>query len=244
MIKHSTTKANQEDIQRMQNAERSSTNSDNQAFLTDVVNQVLAGEGVGWLKLNRLKKLMEDESYRDLVVTKLNKGLNKKISPDDHIDDVCISKPVYKGMLKCLQAVAHGLGHTYNNFGLGGMASVYQLMEIAHTHYWSKDLSEGGFDSSLMSQTSSPFGSKENLRSPQSPTHPEFSDASQRSDAPQVHLEMPHGHSTAHEGSQSTTDMFLDMFTKKGKFLSRLTSFDSEVKATSSIRTLPRGTRR
>ena len=134
---------------------------------------MLTGEGVGWLKLIRLKKLMEDESYRDLVVTKLNKGLNKKISPDDHIDDVVseawlsrfatnsrtfhfhrqyVSKPVYKGMLKCLQAVAHGLGHTYNNFGLGGMASVFQLMEIAHTHYWSKDLSEGGFDSSLMSQ--------------------------------------------------------------------------------------------
>lgn len=48
----------------------------------------MAGEGVGWLKLNRLKKLMEDESYRDFVVTKLNKGLNRKISPDDHIDDV------------------------------------------------------------------------------------------------------------------------------------------------------------
>lgn len=63
-------------------------------------------------------------------------------------------------------------------------------------------------------------------------------------DAPQVHLEMAHGHSTAHESSQSTTDMFLDMFTKKGKFLSRLTSFDSEVKATSSVRTLPRGIRR
>lgn len=31
---------------------------------------------------------MEDENYRDLVVTKLNKGLNRKISPDDHIDDV------------------------------------------------------------------------------------------------------------------------------------------------------------
>lgn len=63
-----------------------------------------------------------------------------------------ISKPVYKGMLKCLQAVTHGLAHTYNNFGLGGMASVFQMMEIAHTHYWSKDLSESGFDSSLMSQ--------------------------------------------------------------------------------------------
>ena len=53
-----------------------------------MVTQVLAGEGVGWLKLNRLKKLMEDENYRDLVVTKLNKGLNRKISPNDHIDDV------------------------------------------------------------------------------------------------------------------------------------------------------------
>ncbi|CAK9795534.1 MAP kinase-activating death domain protein [Anthophora plagiata] len=206
LIKHSTNKTNQEDLQRMQNnAERSSTNSDNQAFLTDVVNQVLTGEGVGWLKLNRLKKLMEDESYRDLVVTKLNKGLNKKISPDDHIDDVCISKPVYKGILKCLQAVAHGLGHTYNNFGLGGMASVFQLMEIAHTHYWSKDLSEGSFDPSLMSQTPSPFGSRENLKSSQSPTQSEFTDPSQKSEPPQIHLEMQHG-----------------------KFLSRLTSFDSE----------------
>lgn len=53
---------------------------------------MLAGEGVGWLKLNRLKKLMEDENYRDLVVTKLNKGLNRKISPDDHIDDVASLK--------------------------------------------------------------------------------------------------------------------------------------------------------
>ncbi|XP_076295275.1 rab3 GDP-GTP exchange factor isoform X2 [Lasioglossum baleicum] len=229
LIKHSTNKPTAEDIQRQQNAERSSTNSDNQAFLTDVVTQVLTGEGVGWLKLNRLKKLMEDESYRDLVVSKLNKGLNRKISPDDHIDDVCVSKPVYKGMLKCLQAVAHGLGHTYNNFGLGGMASVFQLMEIAHTHYWSKDLSEGGFDSSLMSQASSPFGSRENLKSPQSPSQPEATEERKKSDAPQVHLEMPHGHtSPASEGSQSTTDMFLDMFTKKGKFLSRLTSFESE----------------
>lgn len=48
----------------------------------------MEGEGVGWLKLNRLKKLMEDESYRSFVVSKLNKTLDKKIAPDDHIDDV------------------------------------------------------------------------------------------------------------------------------------------------------------
>jgi hypothetical protein len=57
-----------------------------------VVNQVLEGEGIGWLKLNRLKKLMEDESYRNFVVSKLNRTLDRKISPDDHIDDV-VSRP-------------------------------------------------------------------------------------------------------------------------------------------------------
>lgn len=88
IIKHSTPKQTQEELQRMQNAERSSSNSENQAFLKDVVIQVLAGEGVGWLKFNRLKKLMEDESYRILVLNKLNKTLDKKIAPDDHIEDV------------------------------------------------------------------------------------------------------------------------------------------------------------
>ena len=52
------------------------------------MNQILEGEGIGWLKLNRLKKLMEDESYRNFVVSKLNRTLDRKISPDDHIDDV------------------------------------------------------------------------------------------------------------------------------------------------------------
>ena len=56
------------------------------------MNQVLEGEGIGWLKLNRLKKLMEDESYRNFVVSKLNRTLDRKISPDDHIDDV-VSRP-------------------------------------------------------------------------------------------------------------------------------------------------------
>lgn len=48
------------------------------------------------------------------------------------------------------------------------------------------------------------------------------------SELPQVHLDMPQASSTG-DTSQSTTDIFLDMFTKKGKFLSKLTSFDSEV---------------
>lgn len=100
---------------RQQTSERSTSNQENQAFLNDVstrhhdvehchhqlgvssdwrvpvlqvVAQVLEGEGVGWLKLNRLKKLMEDESYRNLVLSKLNRTLDKKIGPEDKVDDV------------------------------------------------------------------------------------------------------------------------------------------------------------
>lgn len=43
---------------------------------------------MGWLRVGRLKKLFEDESYRVMAVAKLNKTLDRKIGPDDHIDDV------------------------------------------------------------------------------------------------------------------------------------------------------------
>ena len=87
----------------------------------------------------------------------------------------CVSRAVWKGMLKMLQAVTHGLEQTCMNFGLGGMASAFQVLEIAHTHYWTKDLSEaqgldlGAGGTAMMSQASSPYGSRENLKSPVSP---------------------------------------------------------------------------
>ena len=129
---------------------------------------MIEGEGVGWLKVQRIRKLMEDENYRNLVVSRLNKTLDQKIGPDEHIDDVvrrhvtipitksimfhrfplkhqCVTRPVWKGMLKMLQAVTAGLEQTYINHGSGGMASSFQLLEIAHTHYWTKDVSDGKF---------------------------------------------------------------------------------------------------
>ncbi|XP_035783817.1 MAP kinase-activating death domain protein-like isoform X2 [Anopheles albimanus] len=238
LIKHSGPKQTKEEIQRIQNAERSTNNSENQTFLKDLVNQVLAGEGVGWLKLNRLKKLMEDESYRMLVLGKLNRTLERKIGPDDHIDDVCVSKAVYKGTLKCLLAITHGLEHTVSNFGLGGMASVFQMMEVAHTHFWSKELTEGvGSDmptSLLSSQSVSPMGSRENLRSPQSPS--ELSEwtlggacSSRKSSTTTTVTMNEHGAAHHEHENQTTTEMFKDMLSMKRTMLfNKLTSFDSE----------------
>jgi len=262
LIRHSPSKSRQEELQRMQSAERSSTNSENQAFLKDVVNQVLEGEGIGWLKLNRLKKLMEDESYRNFVVSKLNRTLDRKISPDDHIDDVCVSRAVWKGMLKMLQAVTHGLEQTCLNFGLGGMASAFQVLEIAHTHYWTKDLSEAqGLDlraggTSIMSQASSPYGSHENLKSPVSPLsgsplpHVDFyqqDPASRKSSQPGIY-DSPPSVKLIHDPlqgpgteevpeNQSAADMLRDILNQKRQILmSKLTSIDSEGGTESTLR--------
>ena len=50
---------------------------------------VLEGQGVGWLKITRVKKLMEDENYRNFVVSRLNTALDKKLTDEDvHLEDV------------------------------------------------------------------------------------------------------------------------------------------------------------
>ena len=66
----------------------------------------------------------------------------------------CVKKPVWKGMLKLLKEVIAGLEVTYMNFGLGGMSSAFQVLEISHTHYWSRDLNDlNTFDISTGSTT-------------------------------------------------------------------------------------------
>jgi hypothetical protein len=61
---------------------------------------VLDGQGVGWLKIGRVKKLMEDENYRNFVVSRLNTSLNKKLTDEDqHIEDVVCHQQVWKAEL-------------------------------------------------------------------------------------------------------------------------------------------------
>lgn len=45
---------------------------------------------------------------------------------------------MYKGMLDILKCTVSSLEHSYTNAGLGGMASVFVLLEIARTHYQTK----------------------------------------------------------------------------------------------------------
>ena len=153
------------------NNSQSDLNSENQQFLKEILTSVLEGQGVGWLKYNRVKRLMEDENYRNFVLSRLNTSLDKKLSNDEeHIEDVKVSKAVFKGMSKLLTLIIYGLEQTYANNGLGGMASAFQLLEIAHTHYWvlgneatSANKSTDGTMSPMSENSNSPYESKENL---------------------------------------------------------------------------------
>ncbi|XP_067655848.1 MAP kinase-activating death domain protein-like isoform X1 [Haliotis asinina] len=167
LVKHATSQKKKEPVKPAPQESRGSSNSENQQFLKEVVNLILDGQGMGWLKLNRVKKLMEDENYRNFVISRLNRNLDKKISDDaNHLEDVCITKNVFKGMLAMVKAIVHGLEHTFQNHGLGGMASAFMVMEILHTHYWAREItSSNRSDTSLTPDVSSLHGSHESLSS-------------------------------------------------------------------------------
>ncbi|XP_055648077.1 MAP kinase-activating death domain protein isoform X24 [Falco peregrinus] len=118
---------------------RTSNSSENQQFLKEVVHNVLDGQGVGWLNMKRVRRLLESEQLRVFVLSKLNRTIqSEEDARQDVIQDVEISRKVYKGMLDLLKCTVLSLEQSYANAGLGGMASVFGLLEIAHTHYYNK----------------------------------------------------------------------------------------------------------
>lgn len=175
--------------------------SENQQFLKEVVHNVLDGQGVGWLNMKRVRRLLESEQLRVFVLSKLNRTIqSEEDARQDVIQDVVsaqlsrvltpgvcwgavcrkfllncllganvtvvlefmflsyyltsgtvtlmgfllqeISRKVYKGMLDLLKCTVLSLEQSYANAGLGGMASVFGLLEIAHTHYYNKGKEE------------------------------------------------------------------------------------------------------
>uniref|UniRef100_A0A4W5MPF7 MAP kinase-activating death domain protein n=1 Tax=Hucho hucho TaxID=62062 RepID=A0A4W5MPF7_9TELE len=119
---------------------RANNTSENQQFLKEVVQSVLEGQGVGWLNMKKVRRLLENEQLRVFVLSKLNRAIqSEEDARQEVIRDVEISRKVYKGMLDILKCTVSSLEHSYTNAGLGGMASVFVLLEIARTHYQTKD---------------------------------------------------------------------------------------------------------
>ena len=116
---------------------------DNNIAIKETVDRVLLGEGIGWLKLNRLKKLMEEEMHRSLMLNYLQRKFGQHLTRDGHIEDLCLGKTIWKGVLRLITAVIHGLEVSQSGSGASqvslssGLASAFQLLELIHTHYWS-----------------------------------------------------------------------------------------------------------
>ncbi|KAM8940249.1 MAP kinase-activating death domain protein isoform 2-T2 [Pelodytes ibericus] len=119
---------------------RANNSSENQQFLKEVAVSVLEGQGVGWLNMKKVRRLLESEQLRVFVLSKLNRSIQtEEDARNDVIQEVEINKKVYKGMLDLLKCTVSSLEQSYANAGLGGMASVFSLLEIAHTHYYNKE---------------------------------------------------------------------------------------------------------
>ncbi|CAL8244402.1 unnamed protein product [Lota lota] len=119
---------------------RINNTSENQQFLKEVVQSVLDGQGVGWLNMKKVRRLLENEQLRVFVLSKLNRAVqSEEDARQEIIRDVEVNRKVYKGMLDILKCTVSSLEHSYTNAGLGGMASVFSLLEIARTHYQTKD---------------------------------------------------------------------------------------------------------
>uniref|UniRef100_A0A3P8PLA6 MAP kinase-activating death domain protein n=1 Tax=Astatotilapia calliptera TaxID=8154 RepID=A0A3P8PLA6_ASTCA len=119
---------------------RVNNTSENQQFLKEVVQSVLDGQGVGWLNMKKVRRLLENEQLRVFVLSKLNRAVqSEEDARQEIIRDVEVNRKVYKGMLDILKCTVSSLEHSYTNAGLGGMASVFSLLEIARTHYQTKD---------------------------------------------------------------------------------------------------------
>ncbi|XP_034727818.1 MAP kinase-activating death domain protein isoform X20 [Etheostoma cragini] len=118
---------------------RVNNTSENQQFLKEVVQSVLEGQGVGWLNMKKVRRLLENEQLRVFVLSKLNRAIqSEEDARQEIIRDVEVSRKVYKGMLDILKCTVSSLEHSYTNAGIGGMASVFSLLEIARTHYQTK----------------------------------------------------------------------------------------------------------
>ncbi|NP_001363584.1 MAP kinase-activating death domain protein isoform 67 [Homo sapiens] len=98
---------------------RSSNSSENQQFLKEVVHSVLDGQGVGWLNMKKVRRLLESEQLRVFVLSKLNRMVQSEDDArQDIIPDVEISRKVYKGMLDLLKCTVLSLEQSYAHAGL------------------------------------------------------------------------------------------------------------------------------
>ncbi|PAV73893.1 hypothetical protein WR25_16074 [Diploscapter pachys] len=132
--------------QNMTSTQTASQQSKNQQQVREYCDQVLTGQGIGMFAVPKLKRLMEDESLRELACSKLNLGLENKLTEDEFVKEIPLTRAQYKGYVKVLKACLEGIETCFNSPVCSGLASVFHVLEIAHTHFWAPNGSTMGSD--------------------------------------------------------------------------------------------------
>ncbi len=57
-------------------------------FSVQIVDSVFRGDGINFWRHAKLRKLMEEENCRSLIISRLNRGIARRSGPDDHVEDV------------------------------------------------------------------------------------------------------------------------------------------------------------
>nr|CAD2180348.1 unnamed protein product [Meloidogyne enterolobii] len=167
-------------LRERENAAAAQQQRKSQQQILEICEQVISGQGIGVFSGSKVKRLLEDESLRELVCSKLNMGLEVNYAEDEFLQDVQLSRAQYRGYLKLLQACIIGLESNFNMADSQlGLASAFHVLEIAHTHYWtplqqSQTPSGGGTLNSvtdgIKSLLTSPSASSTNLAAMSTPS--------------------------------------------------------------------------
>lgn len=108
-------------------------------LIRDAAREALDGNGVSWIRLRKIKKLMESESWRLYMLSRLNQ-LTQREDNTVYVESVEISPKAFKGISDLLKAVEAGLECNFKEKkGHGGLSSVFFMMEIGHTHFCTKE---------------------------------------------------------------------------------------------------------
>ncbi|KAI6187935.1 MAP kinase-activating death domain-containing protein [Aphelenchoides besseyi] len=192
----SKTKANNSAVTAQQQAK-------NQQTIREVCDQVLHGQSIGVFMMPKVKRLLEDESMRELVCQKLNLGVEVRYSEDDFIQRVQLTRAQYKGYLKILQACLAGLEHSYNSPISDGLASLFHVLEIAHTHFWAENEATTP-SSGISSLLGTPSASNHNIVQSVTNIAVNGPTESTKSSEPSTKISSPETATTMHDNLQSS----------------------------------------
>ena len=121
-------------------------------IIRECAREAVDGSGVSWMKLRKIRKLMENESWRLYMLSRLNQSTQCE-GNTEYVEGVEISPKAFRGIGDLFRAIESGIETNFKEKrGHGGLASIFFLLEIAHTHFCTKE--EGGLSSGTTPRTS------------------------------------------------------------------------------------------